>query len=72
MFDFIAERLGFWAIIVMWSLIGLGVTLGLLFTKLEKKLHKELTARIVTLFTVTGIIGWVLFLVALTITAWPS
>lgn len=72
MLEFIAARLGFWAVVVLLSFMGVGLTIGSQFTKLEDKLPKVLVRFILRLFITTGILGWILFLVALAITAWPS
>lgn len=69
MFEFIAARLGFWAMVVLWGLIGFSASI-ILFTKLGNKLPKVLIKIATHSFRIISILGAVLFLVALTVKAW--
>lgn len=71
MFEFIAARLGFWAMVVLWGLIGFAVSV-ILFTKLKRggKLSRVLIQIATHSFRIISTLGAVLFLVALTVKAW--
>jgi len=70
MFDFIVERLGFWAFICGMNVIGAVSVFLFLFTKLEKKVPNRLKEYVLRFFVVCGVVSLILFLVALGIRSW--